>query len=50
MHNNDQVTGELPYIHEQESLTLPWGSFNEWGADYVAISYANKSFQYVRYA
>jgi len=27
MHNNDQVTSELPYLQDQKSLTLRWRSF-----------------------
>jgi len=50
MHNNDQVTGELPYLQDHKSLTLHWRWYKEWGGDHVAISYANKSRQYVRYA
>jgi len=43
MHNNDQVTGELPYLQDQKSLTLRWCSGYEWGGDHVAISVANES-------
>jgi len=27
MHNNDQVTGELPYLQDHKLLTLHWHSF-----------------------
>jgi len=50
MHNNDQVTGELPYLQDHKSLTLRWRTCQEWGGDRVAILFANKNGQYVRYA
>ena len=49
MHNKDQVTVELRYIHDLTSLTLRWPSCSEWGNDCLAISIPNKSSQYVRY-
>jgi len=50
MHNNNQVTGYLPYLQDQKSLMLRWRSCKEWGDDRVAIFFANTSGQYVRYA
>jgi len=50
MHNNDQVTAELPYLQDHKLLMLCWRSRLEWGGDRVAISIANNSCQYVRYA
>jgi len=50
MHKNVQVTGELPYLQDHKSLTLRWRSCWEWGGDRITISFANESYQYVRYA
>jgi hypothetical protein len=49
MHNNDQVTGELPYLQDDKSLTLCWPTYYEWGGARVALTFANKSCQYIRY-
>jgi hypothetical protein len=50
MHNNDQVTCDLPYLHEHKSLTVRSRSCYEWGSDRVANPFWNKCGQYVRYA
>jgi len=50
MPNSDQSTVQLPYLHNHKLLTLRWRSFSEWGDDRVAVSFANKSYQYIDYA
>jgi hypothetical protein len=50
MHNNDQVTGELPDIQDHKSLTLRWRSCLQWGGDHIVISFTNKSCHYDHYA
>jgi len=45
--NSDHITIQLPYSQDQESLTLCWRSFSQWGSDHVAVSFACKCCQYV---
>ena len=49
MQNNDQVTGEIPYMQDHKSLTVRWYSSYEWVSEPIVISFANNSCQYVRY-
>ena len=40
----------LPNMQQPKLLTLRWRSFSEWGDDCGAVSFANKSCQYIDYA
>jgi len=41
MHSNDQIPSELPDIQDQNSVTLRWCSYLEWGREHVAISFVS---------
>jgi hypothetical protein len=49
MHNSDQITVELPYLQNHQSLMLCWRSFSEWGGVCVAVSTAYTSCKYIGY-
>jgi len=40
----------LPNMQQLKLLTLRYRSFSEWGDDRGAVSFANKSCQYIDYA
>jgi len=50
MPNSYQVTIQVPYWEDQQSWTLHWHSFSEWGSGPVAVSFGYKSYQYIGYA
>jgi len=50
MHNSDQITVYLTYLHDHKWLSIHWRSFSEWGGDRAAAFFAYKSWQYIGYA
>ena len=42
----DNIGSLLPYLPDQNSLTLRWRSFSEWGSDCIAFFIAYKGWQY----
>jgi len=46
MDSNNQIAFELPNLQVQNSFTLWWRSFPEWGRECVALSFAYKAIQY----
>jgi len=47
MYSNNQITLELPDLQTQNSFTLWWCSFSEWGRERFALSFIYKACQYL---